>query len=295
MPRMKQTAASPGTAVSEQEILELSSGEASFAILGTSPLFFNRMAAKAKRSLLLGSSRKNAAERAASIKHDPIAEFRDSIYRSSDKSAPTLLTFPASGLKGAMATAALDMPGSTKSATGRRIWVPGGEVSIWGIPELAMSVVRSADIGKTPDIRTRAILSSWCCQLTVRFVQPLVTPKQIFHLLSAGGIVCGIGDFRQEKGKGNSGQFRICDLDDPEFVHLQKHGGRAVQIQAMEDATPYDEDSQELLDFFHSEMRSRGRDAQGKIEGAIDPAVAAKAGRATNGAGRGRRASQADA
>ena len=59
--------------------------------LGTSPIILNRMSEKAKQTLLLGSRRVTAHDRASRLKHDPIAEFQASPYRLADSDAPTLL------------------------------------------------------------------------------------------------------------------------------------------------------------------------------------------------------------
>ena len=97
-------------------------GAMEVCILGESPLIFNRMAEKAKRELLLPKGKKTAADRAQSIKHDPIAEFRASVYQRKGD-GPTRLIFPAPAFKGAMASAALETPGAKKAQIGRLAWV----------------------------------------------------------------------------------------------------------------------------------------------------------------------------
>lgn len=251
-----------GKTVSEVQILQLSEGSVQFWIIGTSPLIFNRMSEKAKRQLLMGAAPKNAAERAANVKHNPPEEFRASVYRNPGPKPPTRLRFPSPGLKGSIKTAALDMPGATKSGVGRRIWLPGTHVNIYGVPQLLMSVVRSADIAKTPDIRTRAIVPEWCCEVTIRFAQPLMTAKQIGTLFHAGGILCGIGDWRQEKGSGSFGQFRLCRATDADYKRIVRDGGCAAQDQALDKFTCFDEETQELLDFYTAEIIRLGRDKQ---------------------------------
>ena len=82
----------------------LKQGRVTLRMIGTTPLYFNAMSVKAKRTLLIGGGKKTSAER-KELKHDPEQEFRDSVYRQS--SGETLLCFPAPGVKGAMATAAL--------------------------------------------------------------------------------------------------------------------------------------------------------------------------------------------
>lgn len=256
-------AAKPKTtdAPTEIEILSISQGEVQFAVVGVTPILFNRMSEKAKRELLLPKGKKTAAEKATSMKHDPIQEFRDSIYRNYG-SDDTLLAFPAPGFKGAMSTAALRLPGATKTEIGQLSWVPTQRISIYGIPRLHMGVVRSADMNKTPDIRTRAIIERWAAIVTVRFVQPNLTGKAVANLMAAAGIISGIGDFRQEKLKGNHGQFRLTTLDDPEFQAIVSTGGKAAQEAALEAAEPYDGETAELLEWYLREVVARGRETQ---------------------------------
>jgi hypothetical protein len=253
-------AAKTTTETETVHILEIGQGMAEFSVIGTAPLIFNRMSEKAKRTLLLPGGPKNAAERLATLKHDPVAEYRASAYVWSDDDHPTRLCFPSPALKGAIKTAALDMPGSTKAGIGRRVWVDGFAVDIYGVPKLFMSVVRSAGITNAPDIRTRAIVPQWCATLQVHYATPLVTAKTLSLLLSAGGILCGIGDWRQEKGSGSFGQFRLCEKTDADFKRIQASGGRVAQDKALLDAPPFDVDSRELLDWYHIEVLRRGRD-----------------------------------
>lgn len=248
--------------ITEAQILSITQGEAFFCVIGTAPLIFNRMAEKAKRSLLMGATRMNEAEKAANVKHNPPEEYRRSVYRNPGDKPATRLRFPSPAFKGTVKTAALDMPGATKTAMGRRIWVPGFSVDIYGIPQMLMSVVRSADIARTPDIRTRAILPEWCCQVSVRFAQPLVTHSQLATLFAAGGILCGVGDWRQEKGSGSFGQFRLCDKSDPDFKRIMREGACAAQDRALQHITCYDEETQELLDFYEAEIVRLGRDRE---------------------------------
>lgn len=81
----------------EINIVAMRQGAATFFIVGTSPLVLNRLSEKAKRELLLPRGRKNTAERASTLKHDPRAEFADSVYRWSGsqlEEKKTLLSFP---------------------------------------------------------------------------------------------------------------------------------------------------------------------------------------------------------
>lgn len=240
-------------------VLEIQQGRVEFCVLGTSPLIFNRMTAKARRDLLLGTEKKNKAERAANLKHTPPDEFRNSAGRIEGDDTPARLCIPAPAFKGALASAALDMPGTRKSEIGRLSWVEGYHIPIFGRPELLMSVVRSADIAKTPDIRTRAILPEWACRVTISFVRPILKETAVANLLAAAGVTIGVGDFRQEKGKGSFGQFRLVDADNEDYLRITQTMGRVVQDEALADPIPHDADSEELLAWYQSEVLRRGR------------------------------------
>lgn len=243
----------------EIPILRMAQGRISFAVIGTTPFIFNRMSSKVKMGLLAGTQKKTAAEKQAHVKHDPVNEFRDSVYRNKGGDRATRLTFPAPAFKGAMLTAALDMPNTRRTEIGRRVWVEGLSVDVYGTPELLMSVVRSSDINRTPDIRTRAILPQWACVVSVNFVEPLMNATAVGHLMAAAGVIAGVGDFRQEKGKGNYGQFRLSDADDPEFRAIVANGGRVVQDEALEHYRCYDDETQELLTWYDAEVKRTGR------------------------------------
>jgi hypothetical protein len=239
------------------QIDALKQGRVTLKLIGTTPFYFNAMSAKAKRSLLIGGGKKTAAEK-KEIKHNPEEEFRDSIYRM--PSGDTLLGFPAPGVKGAMATAALETPGVTKSSVQRLIFLPEQKIKMWGKPFLKMDVVRSADMNKTPDIRTRAFLPRWCAEVDIAFVQPTLSTHAIVSLLQNAGVVVGIGDFRQEKGRGSYGTFSVAgdDLGDWQgYWDEVTQEGRDVQQYAMENPEFADDDTLELMNLLEEERQRR--------------------------------------
>ena len=239
------------------QIDALKQGRVTLKMIGTTPLYFNSMSAKAKRTLLIGGGKKTAAEK-RELKHDPEQEFRDSIYRLAD--GPTLLGFPAPGVKGAMATAALETAGVTKTSVNRLIFLPEQRIKVWGKPYLKMDVVRSADMNKTPDIRTRAFLSRWCAEVDVAFVTPTLSLHSVVSLLANAGVIVGIGDFRQEKGRGSFGTFAVAGDDLGDWADAWAGitaEGREVQSAAMDDPEPADEETAELLDFIAGERVRR--------------------------------------
>lgn len=232
-----------------------------FYIVGDRPLICNRMSEKSKQDILNPPGRKTAVQKATTLKHDPISEFQASPYIFTDEDSETLLAMMSSAFKGAMATAALDLPGAKKAQIGRLVWVNNDYTGIFGPPRLFMSVVRSADMNKTPDIRTRAIVFPWAAKITVSFVMPMITPTAVSNLLYAAGLTVGVGDWRPEKGKGTYGQFSMVEsADDPRFVAAVQ-AGRDLQKARLfaDDPECYDEDSQSLLDWWRSETKRRGQ------------------------------------
>jgi len=237
-------------------IEKMSVGNMSVWIKGESPLIYNAMSNKAWHELLLPKGRKTMADKAQTLKHDPIEEYRNSVYSRIGK-GETRLTFPASAFKAAMCNAALEIPGAKKTQIGRLVWVCGDVVDVYGVPQLYMAIVRSADMNRTPDVRTRAILSTWCCCVTIRFVLPTMTDTAVGRLLETAGLVIGIGDYRQEKGKGNYGQFKVTDKADVEKII--KSGGLNAQDEALKNPVCYDRETNELLAWYQEERKKRGR------------------------------------
>lgn len=235
----------------------LKQGRVTLRMIGTTPLYFNAMSIKAKRTLLIGGGKKTAAQK-REIKHNPEEEFRDSVYRQSE--GDTLLCFPAPGVKGAMATAALETPGVTKTTVQRLIFLPQQKISVWGKPYLKLDVVRSADINKTPDIRSRAFLPRWCAEVDLAFVTPTLSLHSVVSLLQNAGTIVGIGDFRQEKGRGSYGTFAVAgdDLGDWSDYWAELMGeGRLVQEAALDVPEFADDDTAALMEIIDEERLVR--------------------------------------
>ena len=240
------------------QIDALKRGRITLRLIGETPLFFNAMSAKAQRTLLLGGGKKTTAER-KELKHDPYAEFRDSIYSTDE--GPTLLVFPAPAIKGAMATAALETPGVKKSEVQRLVFLPEAQIKIWGKPQLRCDVVRSADMNRTPDVRTRAFLPRWAASVDIAYTMPALDAHAVVSLLANAGLIVGIGDFRQEKGRGSFGTFSVhgddMDEDDAKrWAELQKEG-RVVQERAMKHPEAADENTRQLLEMLDAERKRR--------------------------------------
>jgi len=192
------------------------------------------------------------------LKHNPLEEYRNSPYTTKDESDPTLITILPTGFKGGMMTAALDMPGVAKTQIKRQVYVDGQITHIYGIPEMMMAVTRSADINKTPDVRTRAVMRKWACRLSISYTVPILNQQSVSNLLAAAGIVSGMGDWRQEKGSGNYGCYKLTTADDPEFLEVVAKGGRQAQKHALENPAFYDQETEDLYKWFETETKRRG-------------------------------------
>lgn len=239
------------------QILEVKQATMDFCILGMTPLIMNRMPAKVMNELLAGSVKKNSAEKASTLKHLPIQEYRDSAYQIKGNT-PTLLGILPTAFKKAMGTAALDMPGAKKAQILRLIYVNGEMTPVYGIPKIFLAITRNSDIKHTPDVRTRAILPEWACRLSLTFTQPIMREQSIANLLAAAGFQSGVGDWRNEKGSGNYGAFKLVGPDDPDFVRIVSTQARAEQIEALANPVSYNDETSEILAWFDVESRRRG-------------------------------------
>jgi len=249
------------------EIVPLDQEEVTFCLLGITPFYCNRVAAKAKRELLLPRiGRMTQAQRADNLKHDPENEYRDSPYlRRHD--GPTRIMMKATAIKGAIGQAAIDTPSAVaKAQIDRLVYIVGREtdeglheefIDIWGVPRLNMEVVRMADIGRTPDIRTRAKIYPWATRVTVRFTRPMLTDTKVATLLANAGMMCGIGDFRQQKGKGSNGLYQLVADDDPRYLRVIETGGLLHQDEALANPVCSDPETEELLAWYQEEILRR--------------------------------------
>jgi hypothetical protein len=189
----------------EISIVEIRKETINVCLLGRTPFICNAMSQKVRQELLLPKGRKTAADKRTTLKHDPLTEFRNSPYKLDSPDAPTLIAMLSTAFKRSLASAAVDIPGATRAQIGRLCWVKGEKIPMFGVPKLFMSVTRSADMNRTPDIRTRAILPEWAAMLEIEFVIPLLNRTNVVSLLSAAGLIQGVGDWRPEKGSGNYG------------------------------------------------------------------------------------------
>lgn len=264
----------PGATIT---IMKIATEKRTYFVRGITPLIMNRLSRKTQEQLLLPAPKKTQAERSVTLKHNPLEEFIAAPHRLTD--GKTLLAMPTTAFKAAMRETALRLPGSSKKEIGQLCYIRGDMIPIWGVPKLLMSPVRSADMNKTPDIRTRVILPHWCAVVQIEYVTPQLNGTSIDNLFAGAGQIMGIGDWRPEKGRGDYGTFELVGENDRDFKSIMKDGGRKAQLAGMAAADPYDSESQELLDFFNLEIL---RGDQRKL-GRENPAKARRSKAVTNG------------
>jgi hypothetical protein len=120
-----------------------------------------------------------------------------------------------------------------------------------------------ADINKTPDMRTRAYLKEWCAEVKINFVMPTLTATDVFTLLQNAGTIIGLGDFRQEKGRGAYGCFTVTGEGLPNWKD-HKDDWKRITKNAMEEqkyAMDYpehaDDMTADLMGFLEEERARR--------------------------------------
>jgi len=228
-------------------------------IVGTSPLIMHRFAFKAWQELLCPSPRKNAAERAQTLKHNPLEEYRGCFYRNRNPNAPALFHLPNGMPHQSIAAAALDIPGTTRAAMERWTQVVDINIDLYGVPQLFMAMVRNSDMNRTPDVRTRPIFPRWACKLEIEYKQNPLTDQNVLNLIAAAGLIVGFGDWRPQKG-GPYGKYRLAEARDTEFLDIVKREARAPQQAAYDQPAYYDDDTADLMLWFTEEMARRRQD-----------------------------------
>lgn len=240
----------------EISIQTLKRGNVLLRIIGTTPLYQNRMANKVIEGLLVGSHKKTNAEK-RNIKHHPIEEFQSSA--ETVMGGPTALGLKVVAIKAAMCSAALETNGIYKTTAEKLLSIQGDHAVLYGKPYLRMDIVRCADKNRTPDIRSRCYLPKWGAEVDIEYTAPALSAASTVNLLCNAGLLIGLGDNRQEKGKGSYGLFRVigAGTQDPEWDELVKSHGREVQEAALAYPEPADQSTADLLNFYHGEVRRR--------------------------------------
>jgi hypothetical protein len=95
----------------------------------------------------------------------------------------------------------------------------------------------------------------------IAYVQPTLSAFSIVSLLTNAGAIVGIGDFRQEKGRGSFGTFQVTSEDSmgdyqSDWDDLMGEG-REVQQDALDNPEFADEQTEDLMQFIEDERARR--------------------------------------
>ncbi len=116
-------------------------------------------------------------------------------------------------------------------------------------------------MNRTPDVRTRGYLPNWCAEIEIRFVTPTLSQMSIVSLLANAGTIVGIGDYRQEKGRGSYGTFSVAgseDMGDQQAIWDEiTQEDRSVQESAIDNPECADEETRDLMQFIQEERIRR--------------------------------------
>ena len=227
---------------------EVGMGEVTVCVLGRSPLLLHCMGQKAKFELTTGSTPKSAQDRRMTLKHDVVREFRESIYRDHSDDGPTRIQGLSVWFKKGISSMATDLEsGSSKAQLGRCVFVVGERIPIYGRPAVDVRSVIIGGMGRSADMRTRAMLPQWATKITIQYMTPTLNEQQVMKLAVAAGIFRGVGEYRPERGSGTFGQYEFVDPKDPRYLAVLKQG-RKVQ-DALLGKSVFDEG-----DFYEPEM-----------------------------------------
>ena len=180
-------------------------------ITGTSPLLMHKFSEKAKKmmaengqaevGLKQGGKKKNIA--------DPENDWKACIHYCSDGKS---YGFPAGGFKSGMVNAAFQVYGRKKTNINAAFNIIADDmetnlVKIIGTPQMREDMVRVGTINKVASPRYRPVFPVWGANVTIEYVDGMITPQELATLISAAGFSFGLGDWRPEKG-GTFGMYR---------------------------------------------------------------------------------------
>lgn len=227
--------------------------------VGTTPYIMHRQSMKVMRQLLYPAPKKNQAERARTLKQNPMEEFQGSCYLNRDPKEPALFHMPNETIQKAIANAALDTSGATKTEISRWCSVVSKNINVFGIPQMFTHPARQSGISRAPYLPTRPIFPRWAFSVELEYKVDPLNDQQVLTLLANSGMIVGCGDWRPQKG-GPYGKFRLCSASDPEYKEILKLEGRAAQKKAFDAPGYFDDQTEELVTWFNEEVVRRRQD-----------------------------------
>lgn len=137
-------------------------------------------------------------------KPNPKRDYERSLYKHPDGG----YGFPAIGFKLGMVRAAKGVPGFDMVTMRGAIHAVEELVKIKGKPEMRKD--RAPSGGKL-DIRYRGMFKKWEVNLTLKYIEGMITPEQILALVEKAGTQCGVGEWRPT-GKNSTGHYGMYQV-----------------------------------------------------------------------------------
>lgn len=194
-------------------------------LIGDSPLIVHAWSSKAKKEML---DKQMKAAKGAKEAKDPVADYNDSMYRTSDGG----YGFPSVAFKAAAVTAGTSVAGLTKIMARQAFAIIGEDADIKGAFPGSVSRVNLAKIEGcepqmredmvrvgmgTADLRYRAEFTNWHVRLLVKYNANVLSEAQILNLLNVAGFAVGVGEWRPEKD-GQYGCFHVATQAELEAI-----------------------------------------------------------------------------
>lgn len=185
-------------------------------VVGLTPLIVNRFSEKSKRTMLDGMQ----GVKTPKTPKDPEGDYEGAFYLLKDGETRG---FPANGFKQAT-VAGGRFYGNDVTMVGLRQFMffhgeigPDGQqlVVIEGEPHMREDVVKVKSGGT--DLRYRPCFNEWQAVLDVTYVVSSMTRDSLVSFIDAGGMSCGVGEWRPEK-KGEFGTYTVDVTRDIEVI-----------------------------------------------------------------------------
>jgi hypothetical protein len=168
-------------------------------VVGTAPLIQNNFGQKTIEQMLrkhMGISVQREAKKP-----------REVLEQAKIKNEAGRVSIPPVAFKAAMLSASVALKSLKKTQLRTQMYVAGNSVPIKFEREIPrMDMVRTAGMGRTPDVRFRPSFEGWSARIAIQFGD-LLTIQTIVDLLNRAGSV-GVGEWRPEKN-GTFGTFTV--------------------------------------------------------------------------------------
>lgn len=216
--------------MAKQEVVEIRPIEmqsVTLQLVGDTPLIMHAWSDKAKRMML--EAQQGKAKGKAKEPKNPVEDFINSMYwltpppiEYTEAAFEQAITngarfgFPVSAFKQAAISAAYRQGWSKDKVSLRGAFFIMGDEN--GMVEIASDTPRLREdmvrVGMgTADLRYRGEFRHWSAELTIQYnVNGQYSFENIVNMINAGGLVCGVGEWRPEKD-GSHGMFHVATFN----------------------------------------------------------------------------------